>query len=82
MKRSPPIYDDEYQGPRFRYGLTYRPAPWGVPTGFIVGSGREHPDFRFGTIDYPFEIDPRVANQMDLTRVEQMNRPTSARSAK
>ena len=67
-----PIFDDEYSGPRWRYGLSLRPvSAGGVPRGFVVFS--DHPDARFptfGTIDFPFPIDPDVIVQMDLTPVE------------
>lgn len=67
---SRPIFDDEYAGPRYRYGMTYRPPGLsGIPGGFIVGSEMPHPSFRFGTIDYPFRLDDRVVAQMELTEV-------------
>jgi len=65
-----PMWSDEYSGPRWTYGLTYRPVGYAtVPKGFLLGSSKEHPDFRFGTIDYPFQIDAVTAHQMDLTEV-------------
>ena len=49
-----PLFDDEYTGPRWRYGLTYRPAAGAnVPMGFILMSHRQHPEYTYGTIDYP-----------------------------
>jgi hypothetical protein len=67
-----PLWTDEYDGPRWTYGLTYRPLGLAtVPKGFLIGSGREHPDFRFGTIDYPFRLDDFTANQMELTEITQ-----------
>ena len=67
-----PIFDDEYSGPRWRYGLSLRPiAGGGVPKGFIVYSARPDRRFpRFGTIDFPFVLDSREIAQMDLTPVE------------
>ncbi|MGB9661361.1 MAG: hypothetical protein ACPL5F_05000 [Moorellaceae bacterium] len=51
------IWDDEYQGPRYRYGLQYRPPSLGaVPSGYILGSERPHPKFHFGTLDYPRKL--------------------------
>lgn len=50
------IYDDEYHGPRWRYGLQYRPVGAGTPRGWIVFSDRPSADSRcrsFGTIEYP-----------------------------
>jgi hypothetical protein len=65
-----PIHDDEYHGPRFRYGLTYRPVGLSnIPSGSIVKSDRPHPGFRFGTIDYPFPLDDFTVGQLDLDPV-------------
>ena len=48
------LYDDEFTGPRYRYGLHSRPlSPGAVPKGFIVHSDRASDDFRHGTLDYP-----------------------------
>mgnify|MGYP001561317159 CR=1 FL=1 len=65
----PPLYDDEYTGPRWRYGITYRPVDLsGVPPGFIVGSHRPDQRFpRFGTIAYPRELSAREIKQFELT---------------
>jgi len=53
----PPLWSDEYTGPRWTYGLTYRPLGVAtVPRGFILGSQRTHPLYPFGTIDYPREL--------------------------
>jgi len=69
-KPVPPIFDDEYQGPRFRYGLRYRPlSTWNVPAGWIVGSARPHPDFAHGTVDYPREVPPDLVEGYELELV-------------
>jgi len=48
------LWDDTYQGPRFTYGLRYRPLTTGaVPNGWIINSARPHADFIHGTVDYP-----------------------------
>lgn len=66
------LYDDEYGGPRFTYGLTYRPLDYGsIPDGWIVFSDRIHPDFYFGTIDYPFELPERLVKSFQLTQIGQ-----------
>ncbi len=50
-------YNDTYNGPRYTYGLNYRPlAQSQVPDGWIIWSDEEHEDFKFGTVDYPFEL--------------------------
>lgn len=47
-------FDDDYRGARWRYGLRYRPlGSWNVPDGWIIGSDRPHPEYPFGTVDYP-----------------------------
>ncbi len=70
MKEPPPIFDDEYSGPRYRYGLQYRPAAGaGIPKGYIVFSDRKHPAFQFGTIDYPTPLTDAHAKQVDLVFV-------------
>lgn len=66
----PIIYDDTYVGPRWRYGHTLRPVTHG-PQGFIVLSGRPHPDFpSFGTADYPRQLTAFEVNQFDLVLLE------------
>jgi hypothetical protein len=63
------LFDDKYNGPRWTYGLKYRSVSYGnVPAGWIVFSNREHPDFYFGTIDYPFDLE-ELADSMELTLV-------------
>lgn len=66
------IFDDEYNGPRWRYGLTFRPVGFGnVPKGYIIGSDRPHKQFRHGTIDYPRELTTEEVAGFELTRVEE-----------
>jgi hypothetical protein len=65
------IYNDEYRGPRFRYG--YRSRPFGIghqPKGFIIGSQRRSDHFRYGTIDFPFKLTPEEIYQYELTRLD------------
>lgn len=53
------LYDDTYTGPRWRYGLQYRPlvTRGGAPDDFITFSDRSDPAFRlFGTVEYPREL--------------------------
>ncbi len=48
------LYDDEYKGPRYRYGLSHRPLAYAsVPPGWIVFSQRVYVRYAFGTVDYP-----------------------------
>ena len=47
-------YDDTYRGPRYTYGLRYRPLGYAqVPPGWIIRSDRPHPEYRHGTVDCP-----------------------------
>lgn len=63
-------FDDTYTGPRFTYGLTYRPPRFAnVPDGWIVDSERPHPDFRHGTIAYPEPLTDRQIESFQLTPI-------------
>jgi hypothetical protein len=65
------IIDDEYQGPRWRYGLRNRPVMIGtVPRGRIVQSERPHPNFLYGTVDFPFELSAEDVYGYELELVE------------
>lgn len=66
-----PIFDDEYTGPRYTYGLRNRPAGYAqVPPGWIIESNRKDPRFNFGTIDYPTELTPEQVYSFELTPVK------------
>lgn len=69
------IFDDEYIGQRFTYGVTLRPvARFNIPDGWIIDSQKQHPDFkRFGTIDYPERLPEDVANHYDLVLISGQN---------
>lgn len=65
------LWDSTYTGPRWTYGLTYRPAGYAqVPDGYILFTARPHPDFRFGTIDYPIELSASKAHNFELILIE------------
>ena len=65
-----PLYDDIYSGPRYTYGLTYRPVGYAqVPVGWVMWSERPHPDFRYGTVDYPAPLSENAVRGCQLTRV-------------
>lgn len=79
------LEDDAYHGPRWRYGLQYRPItsylgardletdeviPW------ILFSGRPSDDprcRRFGTFDCAVEISPRAVRQFELVPMGQVD---------
>ena len=65
-------FDDEYTGPRWTYGVTIRPvARFNIPEGWIVDSQKENKKYRFGTVDYPFEL-----SQDDLTHYDMIKEQT------
>lgn len=65
------LYDDIYAGPRWRYGLNYRPLGYAqVPPGSIVFSHRPSVEFRFGTIEYPRQLTEEEVDGYELTAVE------------
>lgn len=56
------IFDDEYTGPRWRYGMCFRPPAIGhQPHGRIIGADKPgsvggYPMINYGTIEYPREL--------------------------
>ncbi len=65
------IFDDEYNGPRWTYGLVYRPlARFAVPDGWIISSNKDHPAYRHGTIDYPHQLPERDLKAYELVEVK------------
>ena len=71
------VWDSEYKGPRWQYGLTYRPATYAqVPDGYIIWSGKPHPGYAHGTIDYPFRLSDGQVERFELTLVAELPRST------
>ena len=65
------LFDDKYKGPRYRYGLELQPPVLGkIPDGFILYSYKGHPNFHYGTIDYPFKLSDDVVARNKMTIVE------------
>lgn len=62
------IYHNEYTGPRWTYGLRYRPMQIGAqPTGYIIGSGGPAVGrARFGTIQYPRQLTAQKLTDFEL----------------
>jgi hypothetical protein len=61
------IFDDEYTGPRYRYGLQNRPIGGAnIPAGWIIWSGRASTEFRHGTLDYPAKLPEGTADNFEL----------------
>ena len=62
------LFDEDYTGERYTYGLNYRPLQIGAqPKGWIIGSLREHPDYRHGTIQYPEPLTDQEIASYELT---------------
>lgn len=66
------LFDDSYTGPRQAYGLKFRSLTYGnVPEGWIIFSDKKHPDYPFGTVDYPFELGEKaVSMDMELIKTD------------
>ena len=69
------IFHEDYKGPRWTYGLKYRPAGIGhQPKGFIIGSQGKHPEYKnFGTIDYARKLTEEEIYQYELGPIEKPN---------
>lgn len=66
-----PIYNDTYTGPRYTYGLQYRPADVAhIPAGWILWSEARHPEFRHGTVAYPRPLTDDEIRAFELTLVD------------
>jgi hypothetical protein len=66
-----PLFDDTYAGPRWRYGLRFRPLrSWNVPDGWILGSDRPHPDYAHGTAQWPRRLGLGETTAYELILVE------------
>lgn len=62
------IYSHDYKGERWKYGLSYRPTGGAnLPAGDILFSERDHPDYKFGTVDYPRELTADEVRNFQLT---------------
>lgn len=65
------LFDDDYDGERFTYGLQNRPLSFAsVPKGWIIDSNREHPDFLHGTVDYPGELTEDEVRSFQLVKLD------------
>lgn len=65
-------FDDTYDGPRWTYGLSYRPLAYAsVPAGWIIGSNRPHPAYHFGTVQYPRELTAAELDAFELQPVSE-----------
>jgi hypothetical protein len=63
------LFDDQYTGPRWRYGLPLRPLSQYANSeagDFIVWSNRPHPEYPHGSAAWPRELPARMAWDLDL----------------
>jgi len=64
------VFDDEWTGERFTYGLQFRPLGISqVPDGWIIQSNRADPRFKFGTVQYPRRLTEREVANFQLVEV-------------
>jgi hypothetical protein len=72
MTYVPPVWSDQYHGPRWRYGLVYRPltADAFLPRDFILGSqGPATAAYPHGSVDYPYRLPDAVVKGHELVLV-------------
>jgi hypothetical protein len=67
----PLLFDDEYTGERWTYGLSYRPlAQYNVPDGWIIYSARPNIRYAYGTVQYARRLTEQEIDRFDLTPIE------------
>lgn len=76
------IENTNYSGPRYTYGLQYRPfgGIGTVPAGYIMDTLDKTDDqrpHRFGTIQYPFELSEKEIYRYELVFVRVENQTTA-----
>lgn len=66
------LWDDEYTGERFTYGVNYRPVGLAtVPAGYILKvGGMPDPRFKFGIVQYPARLPASQVAAFELTPVQ------------
>jgi len=76
------VFDSDYTGPRFTYGMKYRPLSIGAqPKGYIIDSYRDSDEFRHGKIQYPRQLTKEEVYDFELTPVEDV-KPTASSQKK
>ena len=75
-----PVFDADYTGPRFTYGMRNRPLQIGAqPKGFIIDSLRDSDKFKFGTIQYPRQLTDKEVYDFELVWPRQGHRGQKGR---
>ncbi len=70
------LFDEDYTGQRWTYGLTYRPAGYAqVPDGYIIHSDKPNKAFRYGTLDYGRKLTDREVKGFELTLIKKDGTP-------
>ncbi len=65
------LFDEDYTGTRYTYGFTYRPLGISCqPDGWIIGSKKMHKDYKYGAVDWPFELSEKDLCAYELTKIE------------
>lgn len=65
------VFHDSYTGSRWTYGFRNRPPGYAHnPKYFVVGSAKDHPDFNYGTMDWPRPLDPKEVYDYELELVQ------------
>jgi hypothetical protein len=77
MARLPLLFDNEYTGPRWRYGLSAHHLVYYVETSandWIIYSERrsDDPTLPFWTVDYPRELPEEDLQQLQLVPLGKM----------
>jgi hypothetical protein len=64
-------FDDTYTGPRWTYGLQFRPiASSHIPDGWIIGSDRPNPEYNHGTVQYPRQLSDDEVQSFQLSEID------------
>jgi len=71
----PMIFDEDYNGPRWKYAMTHRPPMIACqPDGRIIGADRRpdpvYPSYPFGTIQYPRKLTAQEIASFELEELE------------
>jgi hypothetical protein len=68
---SPIVFTEDHTGPRYTYGFTNRPPGVGCqPDGAIIGTDADHPNFRWGTRQWPRRLTDHEVYAFELTFIE------------
>lgn len=70
------IYSQTYTGSRYRYALLASPVkPGRVPCGYIINSDKPHPNYKFGTVEYPIKLDDTCLSMFEMHYIDSLLAP-------